>query len=125
MLTDAATTARIDVLPDRTAHTLEAWLRDRFGIEVAVRDRFAAYTEAVRRALPDAAQVADRHHRNGDRAHNSTHPMAAPDPLSVSSKTAGNAVPILRRPRRSLCRFALHGKDFYGARTGVHRLHVP
>ncbi|WP_344014179.1 ISL3 family transposase, partial [Nocardiopsis exhalans] len=62
VLTDTTTNARIEVLPDRTADTLETWLRDRPGIEVVVRDGFAAYAEAVRRALPDAVQVADRWH---------------------------------------------------------------
>ncbi|WP_262391622.1 ISL3 family transposase, partial [Nocardiopsis sp. CNR-923] len=54
VLTDAVTNTRIDVLPDRTADTLEAWLRDHPGIEIVVRDGFAAYAEAIRRALPDA-----------------------------------------------------------------------
>ncbi|MEV5942331.1 ISL3 family transposase [Streptomyces sp. NPDC051994] len=53
---------RIDVLPDRTADTLEAWLREHPGIEVVCRDGSATYAEAIRRALPDAVQVGDRWH---------------------------------------------------------------
>lgn len=62
VLTDAVTNTRIDVLPDRTADTLEAWLRDHPGVEIVVRDGFAAYAEAIRRALPEVLQVADRWH---------------------------------------------------------------
>ena len=55
---DAETHERIDVLPDRTADTLEAWLREHPGVEVVCRDGSATYAEAIRRALPDAVQVA-------------------------------------------------------------------
>ncbi|WP_328543944.1 ISL3 family transposase [Streptomyces europaeiscabiei] len=59
---DAETHERIDVLPDRTADTLEAWLRRHPGIEVVCRDGSATYAEAIRRALPDVVQVGDRWH---------------------------------------------------------------
>ena len=57
---DAETHERIEVLPDRTADTLEAWLRKHPGIEVVCRDGSATYAEAIHRSLPDAVQVADR-----------------------------------------------------------------
>ncbi|MER6161919.1 ISL3 family transposase [Streptomyces sp. NPDC001868] len=60
VIIDAETHERIDVLPDRTADTLEAWLRGHPGVEVVCRDGSATYAEAIRRALPDAVQVADR-----------------------------------------------------------------
>ncbi|WP_443065397.1 ISL3 family transposase [Streptomyces sp. NBC_00536] len=59
---DAETHERIDVLPDRTAGTLEAWLRAHPGVEVVCRDGSTTYAEAIRRALPDAVQVSDRWH---------------------------------------------------------------
>ncbi|MCX4825935.1 ISL3 family transposase [Streptomyces sp. NBC_01142] len=59
---DVETHERIDVLPDRTADTLEAWLREHPGIKVVCRDGSATYAEAIRRALPDAVQVGDRWH---------------------------------------------------------------
>ncbi|MFA3843219.1 ISL3 family transposase [Streptomyces aureus] len=62
IVTNAETGERIDVLPDRTADTLEKWLREHPGIEVVCRDGSATYAEAVRRALPDAVQVSDRWH---------------------------------------------------------------
>ena len=62
VMIDAETHERIDVLPDRTADTLEAWLREHPGVEVVCRDGSATYAEAIRRALPDAVQVGDRWH---------------------------------------------------------------
>ncbi|RLK23776.1 transposase [Micromonospora sp. M71_S20] len=62
VLIDAVTRERIDVLPDRKAATLPTWLREHPGVEVVCRDSSGAYAEAVRRALPEALQVADRWH---------------------------------------------------------------
>jgi transposase len=62
VLIDAESRQRIDVLPDRSADTLEAWLRAHPGVEVVCRDGSGAYAEAVRRALPQAVQVSDRWH---------------------------------------------------------------
>ena len=62
ILIDAQTRERIDVLPDRHADSLEAWLRQRPGIDVVCRDGSGAYSEAIRRALPQAVQVGDRWH---------------------------------------------------------------
>lgn len=62
ILLDMETGERVDVLPDRTADTLAAWLREHPGAELVCRDRGGAYAEAVRTAAPDAVQVADRFH---------------------------------------------------------------
>ncbi|MFD5322274.1 ISL3 family transposase [Streptomyces sp. NPDC127098] len=62
IIIDVETGERLDVLPGREAATLEAWLRDKNGVEVVCRDGSATYAEAIRRALPDAVQVSDRWH---------------------------------------------------------------
>lgn len=58
--TDAETGRRVAVLPDREATTFESWLREHPGAEVVCQDDSATDAEAVRRALPEAAQISDR-----------------------------------------------------------------
>lgn len=62
VIIDAETGERIDVLPDRTAQSLTAWLREHPGAEYVCRDGSATYAEAIRRALPEAVQVSVRWH---------------------------------------------------------------
>jgi transposase len=60
----------IALLPDREPATAEAWLAAQPQIELIARDRGGGYALAAAKALPEAAQVADRWHlmENASRA---------------------------------------------------------
>jgi transposase len=52
----------IDLLPDRSAESVQAWLEKHPGIEVISRDRCGIYAEAAHQGAATALQVADRFH---------------------------------------------------------------
>ena len=52
----------IDLLADRSAETLAAWLRRHPEIEIVSRDRGGIYAEGAAMGAPQAQQVADRFH---------------------------------------------------------------
>jgi transposase len=52
----------IDILPDREASTVTAWLAAHPSIRIIARDRGAGYRQAATDGRPDAVQVADRWH---------------------------------------------------------------
>jgi len=105
ILIDAESRRRVDVLPDRSADTLEAWPRAHAGVEVVCRDGSGAYAEALRRALPQAVQVSDRWHL--------WHSFCE----AVAKEVAGHSACWAKATRQH------HGSDDVG--HDDHRLRVP
>ncbi|GAA1994161.1 ISL3 family transposase [Catenulispora subtropica] len=62
LLCDVETRRPVDLLPERTADSLVAWLAAHPGVEIICRDRSSVYSEGAKRGAPSATQVADRWH---------------------------------------------------------------
>ena len=62
ILVDLQSRKPIELLPDRSAETAEAWLRTHPEVEIVSRDRGGDYAAAARKGAPQAQQVADKFH---------------------------------------------------------------
>jgi transposase len=62
ILVDLLTHRVVDLLPDRSAASVAAWLAQHPTITAVCRDRSDLYAEGIRRGAPEAVQVVDRFH---------------------------------------------------------------
>src|ERR671934_2988585 len=62
ILVDLVTHRVVDLLPDRSAKTVAAWLAQHPTIAVVCRDRSDLYGDGIRQGAPQAVQVVDRFH---------------------------------------------------------------
>ncbi len=66
ILVDLEQHRRVDLLPDRSAETLAAWLKAHPGVEIISRDRSLLYAQGAQQGAqqgaPQALQIADRWH---------------------------------------------------------------
>lgn len=109
ILVDLERRRPVDLLPDREAETLAAWLKAHTGVEIVTRDRSRAYAEGITDGAPHALQVADRFHilknlsealeRLLVRQHQFV--RAATQPLAVSSQPLPASPPQVEPPTLS------------------------
>lgn len=62
ILIDQETGRPVDLLPNRSAESLEQWLDAHPGVEIITRDRAVDYASGASAGAPEAIQIADRFH---------------------------------------------------------------
>jgi transposase len=113
ILVDLERRHTVDLLPDRTAHTLARWLKAHPGVAIISRDRGGDYAVGAREGAPQALQVADRFHliKNlGELAQRvlRRHAPALQFLTTAASSPAGATIPP--RPEREAARQQVQAK---------------
>ena len=106
ILVDLETHRPVALLPDRTAETLAAWLKEHPGIEILSRDRSKSYKRGMSEGAPAAIQVADRFHllQNLEETLEKAFQGKAPAIKVVEAsqlQSAGIPLPELPKPKNS------------------------
>jgi transposase len=133
----------VDMLPERSAHAVAAWLTAHPGVEIISRDRGGDYALGARQGAPDAVQIADRFHlirnlgevvervvrRHAHVVEQQTatsplaHSMATAPPRSETQRTRQQVQDIIQRRYEAM--HALAAKGMSGQQIarelGVHR----
>ena len=98
----------VDLLPDRSAASLESWLTSHPGVELISRDRSGDYATGASKGAPEALQVADRFHvqKNLSEAverifHRPRHLLPQIVVARPASSLASVSVPIARPEREA------------------------
>jgi len=109
ILLDLEQRCPIDLLPERSAASLEQWLQAHPGVEVIARDRGPEYIRGATAGAPQAIQVADRFHlltnlrealeRTLERSHASLRRRLAATAPVLQAVSPATAVPVRRRVR--------------------------
>jgi transposase len=130
ILVDLATHRVVDLLPDRSAATLAAWLARHPTVTVVSRNRSDLYADGIRRGALQAVQVVDRFHlvRNLREAIEAflvtKRPLLQAAALRMVQALTASAAPVPVRPMYSGKRRCSHTRQ-QQPETEQHRRHAP